>query len=416
MTQAHKGSRLLIKDQSIPVDFSTIHFSYSQDAVGIQYGDLLFPSGNSVYTIRENEGKFGGTVAVEGATTNQLTNPENLSATEWGKSAITVNYANSESALIPTAVNASHYLMQDSSLISGSSYTHSVTARAGQYSVLQIAPSTGFGNSSTYSNFDLINGTVSGTAGGQIAYVGGGYYRCEVTSTASLTISGRMVFGPVPNMSSLRLASFSGNGSDCIYIKNVQLEKKPFSTSYVNGSRGNGYLQYPNVQINTNFTLSAWVYYEEPTPFTFYHKNCLLYLDDPVDYLSGNSFRFFPRGNEVSPSNPRIAFWASNPATWYYGNTTLQQKTWYHVAYIYNGTSMKIYINGNLDATVAVSKTMNKESKILVGGKDTDEWANGMINDLAIFPDRTLTDEEIYAIYISDSPLYNPYDYRAYSY
>ena len=90
----------------------------------------------------------------------------------------------------------------------------------------------------------------------------------------------------------------------------------------------------------------------------------------------------------------------------YYGATLLQANTWYHIGYTYNGNTITLYVNGNVDGTYTVgalsvpedyiqgfswsfASSDNNDSTIYNGYK-----TNGFINDIRIY-DHTLSIREI---------------------
>lgn len=192
---------------------------------------------------RIEPGKFGGAIMVEEGTTNLFSYPADLFNAAWIKTECT--YVNQQ--IIPSATaNAIHYICQDKSLTSGTVYTQSIEAKAGGYSVLQIAPSTGF--PTTYVNFDLINGVVSASGTeitGRITPLGSGWYRCEATATANATVSGRMIFAPVPSPTATRVPAWTADGVSGIYVRTAQLEEKPYATSFIDGTRAIERLNVP---------------------------------------------------------------------------------------------------------------------------------------------------------------------------
>jgi len=82
---------------------------------------------------------------------------------------------------------------------------------------------------------------------------------------------------------------------------------------------------------------------------------------------------------------------------------------WTHILGAYDGSQMKLYINGSLKSAKSISGSLVNEGKRIVlgagdnGGSLPDEHFNGDIDNFTIF-DRALSDTEILALYIDQKP------------
>jgi len=100
---------------------------------------------------------------------------------------------------------------------------------------------------------------------------------------------------------------------------------------------------------------------------------------------------------EIAVDNT-IAVW-DNGAGNFWGNTTIQTNTWYHVAFINNGTSRKIFLNGMLDGQSEVSSSLGDINQELWIGNDPappSRHFNGLIDEVRIW-NVARTQEEIQA-------------------
>jgi len=87
---------------------------------------------------------------------------------------------------------------------------------------------------------------------------------------------------------------------------------------------------------------------------------------------------------------------------WLLSNAELVEDVWYHVAYVYDSTSMTLYVNGQEQgsASFGYSGVGDSIAKFLVGntghwpGYPDNRYFNGVIDDLAVY-NRALTDSEI---------------------
>ena len=132
-----------------------------------------------------------------------------------------------------TTANSGHRVLQSIS-ISGV-YTFSVYAKAGGYNYLALyASSVGDGR-----YFNLSNGTIGGImvsepADSKIEDVGGGWYRCSITLSA--TTSSIEMWMSESGTSYI----FTGDGTSGVYIMNAQAETGMVATDYLNSTSVTG--------------------------------------------------------------------------------------------------------------------------------------------------------------------------------
>jgi len=76
-------------------------------------------------------------------------------------------------------------------------------------------------------------------------------------------------------------------------------------------------------------------------------------------------------------------------------NTAFNTNTWYHIAATYDGAAMKIYVNGNLDASSAVTGNFNANGILYLGRNyDNSRTINGFMDEFRVWK-RALTPQEI---------------------
>ena len=174
--------------------------------------------------------------------TNLFTHSEDFSNTSWNKGNLTViaNQAispdGSQNAdeITPDATTGTIRIWQTKTT-STTTYSLSFFVKYNGKQYVQLLFGSLF-NSVDFSNFDLINGTVTlGT--GEIESYGNGWYK--ISLTASLNAATDQVYlWSIDSATSSRGASSTGNGSDGLYIWGAQLEEQSYATSYIptNGS------------------------------------------------------------------------------------------------------------------------------------------------------------------------------------
>jgi hypothetical protein len=123
----------------------------------------------------------------------------------------------------------------------GTTYTTSVYVKAGTMSIFQMTFGlAAFGAGIGYANFDLTGNSGAGSVvtggtlvGATITAVGGGWYRCTMSATATAAVAtGPVSLCGIPNTSSIRSVTYTGT-SRTIYFAFPQCEAGSFPTSLI---------------------------------------------------------------------------------------------------------------------------------------------------------------------------------------
>ena len=199
---------------------------YSQKPLSID-GELTFTrNSNATRVVMDASGQQ----RLEKVRTNELT--QSNFATGWGLSNVTLTggqsgYDGSSNAWLMTDTNSAAYGTIDRLVSIGAMNTTSIYAKAGTTNIVGVRP---IGGSSPYVFFDLSNGTFEayGDIADLVRYdiqgVGGGWYRCSVTSKAALT---KCFFYIATTGGALAPAGST------IYIQDAQVESGDVMTDYI---------------------------------------------------------------------------------------------------------------------------------------------------------------------------------------
>jgi hypothetical protein len=140
--------------------------------------------------------------------------------------------------------------------------------------------------------------------------------------------------------------------------------------------------------------------------------NPSFYEDGKTILEKGSHVNLFQRsyGFYGPQNNGKISFFVSS------GNTELavssisniELNQWTYIVGVFNGSSIKIYVNGTLEAEQLLFGNINQNTEPLLFGSQryyafSDYWFNGLIDDIAIY-NRALTEQEIQNLYAGTSP------------
>jgi len=152
-----------------------------------------------------------------------------------------------------------------------------------------------------------------------------------------------------------------------------------------------------SLTISGDITVSAWVYFDD---FNTTLPNVISKITD------GSNVSY---GIEKNLNESRLSFWIGDGTDFVEAiSGVLSATTWYHVVGTNDGTNSKIYINGDLEATVAQGNPAGPTGDLKIGLCSTQSQSyrywDGLIDEVAIWND-ALTADEITALYNSGNGL-----------
>lgn len=363
---------------SIALDYS------SNRNHGKIYG-ATWSDGRIVVTLRPSEGKYGGCIAVEDATTNLVKNGDfSQGGTNWKQPYTgTVIDTDVSMPMFTKAVRMERYDSQHNM------WYQDITGQPQQATY-------------TLSQYIKLENYTSGVIGALIYF-----YYTDGTYTSSLTEVDYTKIGVwqyvtttgTPNQAKtlnyIRVyAPWSNNLNGSFLCTGVQLEQKPYATSFVNGSRDKGILQYPLIIDPNNFTLNFWAKCTDGGVGPFY-VDILVTSDE-------NNRVFFRPTNTTTINGGRVV----NGTTSFIGELNLINDItqWNMYTLVSEGSTMRIYQNGvKLGENQSILQ-LNGGSSYLVFNRD-NKPRNALFDEVRI--DRVpRTDTEIMEWYMSQAPFY----------
>jgi len=174
---------------------------------------------------------------------NLLTYSEQFDNAIYLKGNVTAT-ANSETApngtltaetITGNGTSSLHSVIQNYSIVSGTTYTTSIYAKKGTNNFVQILGSSVIYPATVFANFDLENGVVGSVGAAttsSIQSVGNGWYRCSMTATATATVSSAAFFVILINNASSGRAEVNTLATS-VYLWGAQLEQGSYPTSYI---------------------------------------------------------------------------------------------------------------------------------------------------------------------------------------
>ncbi len=121
---------------------------------------------------------------------------------------------------------------------------------------------------------------------------------------------------------------------------------------------------------------------------------------------AGSYVNIILRKGEGNPNNWQLSIADGNAALYLddsdgggvRSTTTLNTGQWYHVAATWDGTQVKIYVNGLLETTQVRSGTISTDTRpVYLGGRSGTDLFDGRIDDVRLY-NRALSPEEIAAM------------------
>ncbi len=195
-----------------------------------------------------------------------------------------------------------------------------------------------------------------------------------------------------------KLDEISGNATDSVGSLTATNTNVTYSTGKINnGANFNGTsskLNISNTGISptTAMSFSCWI------NCSSYTSRQSIFVKSDGATNSGSSF-VYEVGNTSGKTTATLFIGATNITLT--STATLTSGVWTHLAFTYDNSNLKIYINGTLDSTVSGSGTINNTTNDTTFGAYSSLgslWLNGSLDEIGIW-NTSLTALEINKIY-----------------
>ena len=142
----------------------------------------------------------------------------------------------------------------------------------------------------------------------------------------------------------------------------------------------------------SGITIEAWVYphsFNDPNPDAMI-SNVAGHNDASSLLRIGDTDTGELEDNDI----PQFVVRTSSGTKKCSGTTEMQINKWYHIAGTYDGSNLRIYVNGILEKTVAhTGNITNSLSAMEIGGSGSDRYYDGLMDEVRIWNDARAQDE-----------------------
>ena len=267
-------------------------------------------------------------------------------------------YVNADK-LVEAATTSTH-LAYTQVTTTATEYSFSVFAKAGERRRVGLRDNQ-VGNSAV---FDLVSGTVISGSGGNIVAAANGFYRITLTGLYNAAGTRHEIY-VLEDTATVANTSYTGDGTSGIYIWGAQLEAGDYATSYI-PTLGAAVTRLADACSKTG--ISSLIGQTEGTLYLeadIVKKNeTEFYYAISAGAILGDSIYIHQVSQEIFV-NKRIGGVTQNlivsSANWNSGNNKIAVK--------YTASEMKIFINGVLKDTEAISGLPSSFSMLTIGSR-----------------------------------------------
>jgi len=224
---------------------------------------------------------------------------------------------------------------------------------------------------------------------------------------------------PVPQNGLVAWYPFNGNVNDESGNNNV-LESFGITSTTDRSGNSNAAYSFSNTQTNVthylkavnrapfataNYSISAWFntsqFYPSIQGVTYNYQAIVFHSPESYTFGPAYGLRLNQPNNSILEGNQ----WGTTGQPLFSQDGSISTNQWYHAALTYDGTTMKMYLNGQLVGSRAATLSYTNQVQFLIGGAGDGPFPggiyggfNGKLDDIG-FWNRALTEDEILKIY-----------------
>lgn len=192
----------------------------------------------------------------------------------------------------------------------------------------------------------------------------------------------------------VKLVATNASGADSIVRTNYITVTNPSSVNYSVSFNGtNQYINTGTINLSGSaITMEGWI---RANAF----KSTFPYISTIMGTESTGNTALLRMGDADITAGNKLQFvlYVGTQQAKLISNTVFATNTWYHVAATYDGATMKIYVNGVLDASKAQTGSFVSNGVFNIGYSfDNNRYWNGKMDELRVWK-RALTQAEIQA-------------------